>query len=88
MPECTCHGANPECCYCGGWGWIGDRVCPKEQALHVGMTVKPRPVRVLPRRRRGGGPHFTPGQKVQCPICGKWKVNLVDHSKAIHPGAA
>lgn len=28
MPECTCKGRNPSCCYCGGWGWIGDQIVP------------------------------------------------------------
>ena len=87
MPECTCHGANPECCYCGGWGWIGDRVCPKEQALHAGITVRPGPDQKMLNLILASKARPRP-VKTPCPICGKRKVNVRDHMNAVHKGAA
>ena len=50
MPTCTCNGTNPDCCFCGGWGWIGDQVRPVPQAApHV---VQPAP-QAAPRSRSG-----------------------------------
>ena len=38
MPACSCNGANPDCCYCGGWGSIGDSVMPTVQHVHQGVS--------------------------------------------------
>ena len=50
MPECTCHGKNPECSFCGGWGFIGDEIRRSELIETLAGRVSARPTTLAPKQ--------------------------------------
>ena len=91
MPACSCNGANPECCYCGGWGWIGDSVQPSPQAHHIIVKGLTPTQRTSGARSQGMQDYYprppiipTRNTKYKCPICGALRKNLEDHTKKKH----
>jgi hypothetical protein len=83
MPECTCHGKNPDCTYCNGWGYIGDSVCPIEHSPSTGVALKSRDWYEAAWSKVGQS--LSPAKKEKCPICGQIKRSVKAHIAAVHP---
>lgn len=72
MPACTCHGRNPNCFKCGGWGWIGDSIW-ENRALDDSETF----FQINKKRTKKR-------KKIQCPYCPKKVRNLTHHVSVSH----
>jgi len=76
MPACTCHGRNPDCFKCGGWGWVGDSI-GESRAPYSEVSFQPKNRKNKKRRKRSPA-------NIQCPYCPKKVRNLTHHVSMSH----
>lgn len=82
MPECQCHGLNPDCYVCNGTGWVShDTVIMRGHSEAETEEKTKRDPLVLPPYISRRKAQF--GRK--CPYCGETKIGLSDHIRAKHP---
>lgn len=85
--KCSCEGRNPQCAYCGGWGYldsIGEGRASSGQGELAPARKRKKRNQLLSKKKTSLAKRQRPLVELKCVLCGAVVEDFASHN-CVHP---